>query len=1529
LKPFFEIPYYHDYISPSLAKKLLSESRSVDGVDGLKQVGESGGLEDRKSLDFLCKVYTKLKPNLGKVLNQRIVDRKFIDERVSACSEFNDQMGREISDGDYKTILGLEDGKGRVILGPLQNTYCRPAGKPIAPVPDFLKGPHVTLFGPPDSAKMSINAMNAYHRKLKNEPAIVEELLSRQDIVPKWGADDEDSKTPLRRDLISAGENLTNCFKQTIRIPGDEKYVLAKDHLALPIKRFPGLALPASFLFLHENPIPLHIYDFVLHLFHNWKNPQALVFYVPKLESEEEAGYIHKMVSTSESMIKDLHPEYVLGSVRLMIVLENPRAILRTHEIMDALYPYFVGASLGWHDYLGSTARLFKEDSHYRIPVKADPDIVIKYIKASHLLLADVVGSRGGIKVGGMYGILPQDPALDSPSFQMTLLGFIKDVLTQMKRDLTGFWVAHPDFVRLGIALVTAWNEHKSKKPEALKTLVTSLLAKEHHQEILSFISAQDIEGLDKDDSNYVRSLIVADIKESDFIANNHPDEIRYNVFQALQYLTDWLSGNGCVALPAIVRGVPVRVMDDLATAERSRWEVWHELYHGRFSKADFVRIVHEEMNFIRKDLSNQQKIVQVKWSEDSSRWYPVAQKIMLKLMTDAKPAEFATELLWPFTVDSIRNAKDPWAAIEAVDPGKLKLSPEIERLNYYFETCGSKRFAEAMAKNSFLDLQAVKNLIFSFTEEEIIEAASFHGDIGQTKKTLDAQAALEQSKVFAENEKVKEELKALGEEYKKKFGFKFLISAKEKSGSEILSVLKKRLTQAKIQETDEAKTALFEISQKRLQAHPIDSVNLQISDLLKKHKVIGSSVSVNQSNETQTLCFGDGISQNTRFQIASLSKSLASAFALEYFQNKNISIEQSVDSLFSQTKASFRIGNPDVKIKHLLSHSALNMHYVKGFDGKPPSAGEILLAPEKLGYEKIQTLGVPGKSFHYSGGGFLVLEHLLESLEGKSIDEDFLKFFEISRDSKKAQGYINDTKTNLEFPFFAAGVWSSTQEVAQFLKDLSSAFSSLKGSGRISHDTAVQMLFGQDFGSRDFMGADMGLGIFVVDAGENRFSLHQGSNEGFRALFMQCFSGPDSGKGFVICANSDNNAVAFVAEVAQLLLKELKVSGIDFEKFQSQFDYSKLAQEQIVNLGYKQLLLSAFNPTLPPPTVHAQTTQSLARFNLLGESKILTCSNQKFALAENLISPFDPVFDPELFCPQGKVMDSWETVRHNPNEFDWLNLELKNPSSFNYAWISTKFHDGNQVEFVELLGRKNEQEEWQIFLDKVRMDGHSEIKIKLKDKTEIYSQIQVRVYPDGGLTRLGLYQELPENEAEAFSEGAVCKRFEEKIGKTQKPLSISYQPDQKEIKNNLAKLKGKLDLASLAFGGKVIKVSNEHYGPAAQVISPFQPLHMFDGFESARSRKPGHFEEIVLELCEPSKISSLVFDFRYFVNNNPKAISIFGKKGNQWAELSPPVPVKAYAGNQKEIQVSSTEKFKELLVKVFPDGGIHRIHVY
>lgn len=1565
-KRFFDISYYHDYISPELATALLKSAETVPGVPQLLQVGPGGGLETTEALRFLVALYDATRDDLARVLKHRISDRMFIDERVKACYAFNQKLGIAIDDPTYKTILGLVDSEGRIVVGPKGNHFCERGGKPVAEIPPYLQGPHVTLFGPPDSAKMAINAMNAYHRKLKGEPRMVEELLATQKADPKWGADDEDSKTPLRQDLIDAAVNLTGCFDRTLRLDEAKKsYELAEDHLSAPMKRFPGLALPCTFMFYRKNPLPLHLYDFALHLFRNWHNPESLAFYVPKLENEEEARYIRSMIATAEEMIKAIHPEYQLGTVRLMIVLENPRAILRAHEIMDELYPYFAGASLGWHDYLASTARLFKEDGNYRIPVKADPHIVIKYIKASHSLLADVVGSRGGIKVGGMYGILPAQPELDSPSFQITLKGFFKDVITQLRRDLTGFWVAHPDFVRLGLAIVEAWKRYAAGDRQPIFTLTKDMFLEAYRQEIDAFISKEDVIGLDPKHPGYVRSLLVADIKESDYIANNHPDEIRYNVFQSLQYLTDWLCGNGCVALPTTIDGVAVRVMDDLATAERSRWEVWHELYHGRFSLEDFLRIAFEELRFIRKDLSNETKIVQVKWDERTLKWYPVAFKIMVQLMTAKHPVEFATELLMPFTIESVRKQDDPWRAIQELDPGKFTCSAYVERWLYYFERCGSQRFASEMAALAVTDLAKIESDIKKFSPAEIIEAASFHGDIGEDPKTLDKLALGEQKKAHEGDEVVRRQLRDLGNTYRDTFGFKFLASAQGKSATELLDILKFRLKRSLVAEIDAAREALWLITAKRIKEEPLDLLSDQLEGLLKTHQITGAQIAIATPHGIQSLELGAATSDKTPvaattlFELASLSKTMASAFAIEFFQSRGIDLATPVNELFASAKSSFRLRSTvnaafadQVTIVDLMSHTALNMHYVKGFSTDKPMPAIKIIAehPTAVGYDALDVQQQPGTEFHYSGGGFIVLEYLIEVLSGKNIRELAQIFFQKMEtphllfeqssvpSHTYAEGFLDDGCNvpggRLMFPAFAAGAMGTATDMQKFLVHLEHAYHDLTGAGGISHDTAIQMLKGRDLGCREFMGTDMGFGVFVAEAGDNRLAIHQGSNEGFRALYVHAFDGPDRGKGFVILCNGDNRGVVFVAKVAQALLKHLAFTGVDTAAFQKSFDGSKFSQEQIVNRGYKELVFSAFRPMLPDVIEHRTTLDPLSSFNLLIGAKTLRVTNQRFALAENLYSPYEPVFDPTLFCKQGKVMDSWESVRHNPLPADILECSLAKPGSIRYVNISTKYHDGNQAPRVRILGRLDASKPWQEIVPAVEMGGHSFRKICLERPTEVLSEMRFEMIPDGGWTRLGLYFDVPETVKKEFKPLAESRwtRFAEEIPKSHKPLTIAYMADPKTTSQNRERARKQglpIDYASAAFGGSLVRATNEHYGPAMQVISPFPPIHMFDGLESARSRTPGHREEVVLQLAAAIYVEQVVFDFTFFVNNNPVAVEILGWNGREWLPFADKIPVKAFAANKRSVSVQPSFKTDQLMIRTYPDGGVNRVHVY
>lgn len=1524
----FEIPYYQDYISEKMRSHLLKQAKPVAGVNGLVEVGPSGGLENTESFKFLAELYSELKEDLGKVLKQRQLDRKFIDERTKALYQYNQENKNEFLSAEYETVIGLEDANSRIVIGPKDEFYAKSGkGDPIAKIPDYLKGNHVTLFGPPDSAKMSINAMNTYHRQLPNEPEIVRELLSTNTNDPKWGADDEDSKTPLRVDLISAGENLTACFDKSLYVKDEKRnkeYKLAEDHLSQPIKRFPGLALPSLFLFLDEQPIPLHLYDFALHLFHNWHRPESLVFYVPKLENEEEAAYIRKMMFTAETMIKKIHPDYQMESIRLMIVLENPRAILRANEIMDELYPYFVGASLGWHDYLGSTARLFKEDGNYRIPVKADPDIVIKYIKASHLLLADVVGSRGGIKVGGMYGVLPVTPEIETPSFQITMKGYFKDVVTQMKRNLTGFWVAHPDFVRLGLAIVEAWKFYEKGDKSKLHELVKAILQEKYHEEVIRFIEGEDIESLDVNDPMYVRKLIVADIKESDYISNNDPQEIRYNVFQSLQYITDWLSGNGCVALPAQIEGEPVRVMDDMATAERSRWEVWHELYHGRFSEKEFLKIAHEEFNFIRKDLSDKKKIVQVKWDERTAKWYPVALNLMIRLMTDRDPVEFASELLLIFTMDDVRAAENPWEKALEIDPLKYSIAPHIQRFNYYFEMCGCFEFATTLSENIALDVEQARELVYSFGKSQIVEAASFHGNIGEAKKSLDSKAASEQAKVIQAGEETQQVLRDLGQKYLDKFGIKFLISAKGKSPEFLKEALLKRMNNTLEEELQNAREALWEITEKRFNSEPLDNLVDTIQVEMNKAGVKGCQISASTGiGYIQNLSFGslDGnkkVNNDSWFEFASLSKPIGTLISLEYLKTKSYSQESYVNQILEKTKSSFRLKGDfadQVQVKHLMSHSALNMHYVNGIPAteKMPVIEDFLNGNESYSYPPIEVINKPGEKFSYSGAGFILLEHLIESISEKKFsglakeytDKLEMREFTFHQENLVYKDYACGFKSGemveggrLMFPAIAAGSMGNSASMHKFLEELTKSFHSVESDSVISHSSAVEMLHGTDKGCRDFMACLMGLGIFTIEAGDNVFALHQGANDGFRALFLYCYKGPDLGKGISIFANGDVEAVSFISKVTQKFLMQLNVSGIDYSKFQAEFSTDNLKQEEVVNTGYKELIFNAFMPMLPEEILEKGPLSPLADFNHVHKAKIIKVSNQKFARGENLLSPYEPVFDPELFGAQGKIMDSWETARHNPYEYDEMIFSLEKAKEIKEISISTKYHLGNQVESAQLFGK--EDNSWIPLTEKVSLEGHAMHWFTSKKIAE-FKDFKLHIYPDGGITRLGLFTNLPE----AYKKTSGV--FDEEIPKVNKPLTLKFD--------------------NARYGASIKSVGNEHYSPAIQVLSPYPAINMFDGLESARSRENGHKEVVVIELEKEIEIQSLQFDFQFFVNNNPKDLIVEAKLGGEWREIISKTNVKAYAGNT--VLFSNLNlKTKELKLVILPDGGVNRIYI-
>jgi len=409
------------------------------------------------------------------------------------------------------------------------------------------------------------------------------------------------------------------------------------------------------------------------------------------------------------------------------------------------------------------------------------------------------------------------------------------------------------------------------------------------------------------------------------------------------------------------------------------------------------------------------------------------------------------------------------------------------------------------------------------------------------------------------------------------------------------------------------------------------------LAQLLNKYRVAGLSIGTLHNGLVGSTCRGLArredlyndrtatrslpMQADTWVQVASLSKTVATAFAMEYLGKRGISFDTTVNQLLAQIGSNYRLQPAartpttwanEVQLRHLVNHTGLGMHFVYGFppdkaSGMPPMQD---LMEGKHNYEPIFVSKKPNTKFAYSGGGFVMLQHICQTIAGseQAFVEATRKFmdkcgmaneFSFVQETQAQQadagsifdmavGYSDEgarvhSTGRLMFPGFAAGGHGTPRALARFLGHLAKAYKSVSGSGAISHQTAVSMLDQtSDCGARDFMNSLIGLGVFVATAGPNKFMIHQCANDGFRGLYMVCYDGPGAARGpngFVLISNGDNGAVPLNCEVSKQLLQGCAEfdSGFDWGSVAGRdYNVEGVAQEQIVNAGLKSLVFDA-----------------------------------------------------------------------------------------------------------------------------------------------------------------------------------------------------------------------------------------------------------------------------------------------------------------------------------------------------------------
>ncbi len=378
-------------------------------------------------------------------------------------------------------------------------------------------------------------------------------------------ADFEDSLSPSWANVIGGQQNLRDAVRRTIELTTAEgrRYRL-NERTAVLIVRPRGWHLTEKHWQVDGREVPGALVDFGLYLFHNHAELAARgtgpYFYLPKLEGHLEARLWNEVFAFAEQRLGIRH-----GTIKCTVLIETILAAFEMHEILYELKDYIVGLNCGRWDYIFSFIKKFSHDPAFVLPDRQRVTMTAHFLRSYSLLLIQTCHRRGAFAMGGMAAQIPIKN--DERANAEALAKVRADKEREAGDGHDGTWVAHPGLVPLAREvfdrLMPGPNNLAVLKPEVR-------------------VTAKDL-----------LAVPPGAITEAG---------LRNNIAVGIQYLAAWLGGNGCVPI--------YHLMEDAATAEISRAQVWQWLHHhraledGRAVRAALVAALRdEELAKIRAEL--------------------------------------------------------------------------------------------------------------------------------------------------------------------------------------------------------------------------------------------------------------------------------------------------------------------------------------------------------------------------------------------------------------------------------------------------------------------------------------------------------------------------------------------------------------------------------------------------------------------------------------------------------------------------------------------------------------------------------------------------------------------------------------------------------------------------------------------------------------------------------------------------------------------------------------------------------------
>ncbi|HEX8795283.1 MAG TPA: malate synthase A [Polyangiaceae bacterium] len=409
-------------------------------------------------------------------------------------------------------------------------------------------------------------------------------------------ADFEDANSPTWDNLVQGHINLGDAVRRTITYvaPDTKKSYALKDKPAVLFVRPRGWHLLERHVTVDGKPIPGALFDFGLFFFHNAKEQIARgtgpYFYLPKMESHLEARLWNDVFVHAQAALG-----IPKGTIKATCLIETLPAAFEMDEFLWELREHSAGLNCGRWDYIFSFIKKRAEDPAAVLPDRSQVTMDKGFLAAYVALLIKTCHRRGVHAMGGMAAQIPikDDPAANEAALEKVRA----DKLREVRAGHDGTWVAHPGLVPVAKDIFDA----HMQGPNQL--------------------------GVKRDDVSITREDLLRVPEGTRTEAG-----LRHNVRVGIQYIESWLCGLGCVPL--------YHLMEDAATAEISRAQVWQWLHHksvvdGKPLTADvFGRVVDEEMQRIRREVGD---------AKFQGGRFGEARDLFVRLSTTPKFEEFLT----------------------------------------------------------------------------------------------------------------------------------------------------------------------------------------------------------------------------------------------------------------------------------------------------------------------------------------------------------------------------------------------------------------------------------------------------------------------------------------------------------------------------------------------------------------------------------------------------------------------------------------------------------------------------------------------------------------------------------------------------------------------------------------------------------------------------------------------------------------------------------------------------------------------